>query len=814
MNTEIIDPPWRTGRIRARLSGRTLLPRLTATVVALCLTATVAALAMMSAAAARPGAKTASGGGYSAEIRRTEYGIPHILAHDYGGLGYGYGYAFAQDNLCVMADQVVTVRGERSKYFGPTATSTDALVSGTTNLDSDTYYQGLQEAGSVPRLLARPAPLGPTTQLRQLVDGYVAGYNTYLRDTGVAQLPDPTCRGKSWVGPITALDIWNGVLAFNGQTGASALKQAIATATPPTAATTTASAPAVPSAAAALTTGIGSNGWVLGRDATRAHDGMVLANPHLPWTGNARFYQVQLTIPGVLDVSGASFYGTPVVQIGHTQHLAWTHTATHAQHASIYRLSLVPGDATSYLVDGKAVAMAQQNVQVTVRGSDGTLSTVTRTLYTSRYGPVLATGWTATTAYAIRDANADNLRSMSEWLAMDTSQDLAELRTVQDTYQGMPWIYTLATDTTGTTYFADTSVVPHVTDAQGSRCILRANPERPDIMDGTTSACDWGSDADAVEPGLFGPGHDPKLTRTDYVADSNNSPLFANPAAPLTGYPGVFDSRTQLELRPQLGLQMIAQRRAGTDGLGAPGFTLPTLQATMLGNRVYSAELGRTDVVAMCHTHPALTATDGTTVDVRAACDILARWDSRANADSRGAVLWLTFFQHLVEGFPNTWWQVPYDPAQPLTTPHGINGNDVDVQHALADTVKTLATQNVPLDTTPGSTMRWAGVPLHGCGEEFGCFNVVTASASSGGNAIDPSPGNSAQGAGFIMAAEMTPYGPSTRTILTYSESANPTSPHYSDQTVLFSHKQWVTERFTEAEIQADPHLQNTTLHG
>ena len=36
---------------------------------------------------------------YSAEIRRTEYGIPHILANDYGSLGYGYGYAYAQDNL-------------------------------------------------------------------------------------------------------------------------------------------------------------------------------------------------------------------------------------------------------------------------------------------------------------------------------------------------------------------------------------------------------------------------------------------------------------------------------------------------------------------------------------------------------------------------------------------------------------------------------------------------------------------------------------------------------------------------------------------
>ena len=143
-----------------------------------------------------------------AEIRRTAYGIPHILAGGYGSLGYGYGYAFAQDNLCVMADRVITLRGERSRYFGPAADSGDTLGAATDNLDSDIYYQSLRKSGIVRRLLARPAPLGPTAQARQLVDGYVAGYNRYLHDTGVAHLPDPTCRGKAWVTPITATDVW------------------------------------------------------------------------------------------------------------------------------------------------------------------------------------------------------------------------------------------------------------------------------------------------------------------------------------------------------------------------------------------------------------------------------------------------------------------------------------------------------------------------------------------------------------------------------------------------------------------------------
>ncbi|MGA8117611.1 MAG: penicillin acylase family protein [Actinocatenispora sp.] len=820
------DPGELTEQVRSRPHVRL---RLTVTLVAVSL---VIAAVATSTVLSRPQNAGSVTDAHTVQIRRTAYGIPHILAHDFRGLGYGYGHAFAEDNLCSLADQVLTVRGERSRYLGPTATSTDSLSRGTTNLASDTYYQGIRSAGTVARLVARPAPLGPTAHLRQLVAGYVAGYNRYLRDTGVAHLPDPTCRGKGWARPITTGDIWSILNAVNRVAGTEALKKDIATAAPPTDTTGGAAGPtgstatpagatarsgttgrsAMPSVATTLADDTGSNGWALGRDATRAHDGMVLATPHLPWTGNARFYQVQLTIPGVIDVSGASLAGTPVVEIGHTRGVAWTHTASHAQHGTIYRLTLAPGDPTSYLVDGKAVPMSHRTVRITARDAHGTLSTESRTLYTSRYGPLLATGWTDSTAYAARDANADNLRSMNEWLAMDRSQNLAQLRTAQAAYQGNPWMYTLATDANGVTSYADTSVVPHVTDPQRARCLVQADPGDPDILDGSTTACDWGTAADAVEPGIFGPGDEPALRRNDYVANSNNSPRYTNPAAPLTDFPGTFDSRTNLEPRPRLGLQMIADRRSGADGLGAPGFTLRTLQSVMFGNRVLSAEWGRADALAMCHAHPVLPASDGTSVDVRAACRVLARWDSRTDRDSHGAVLWEAFFGHLA-GSPDPWWTVPFDPAHPVSTPRGIDGDAPVVRHALADAVRELADQDVPLDATPGDTMRWHGVPLHGGDEAPGCFNVVQASTTSGHDGTDPAPENAAKGTSFVMAVEMTAHGPRTRTVLTYSESANPASPHFSDQTVLFSQKRWVTERFTDAEISADPHLHTTTLH-
>ncbi|MFJ5924612.1 penicillin acylase family protein [Kitasatospora sp. NPDC092948] len=771
----------------------------------------LAGLVPASAQAADTDLTAGHGGGWTAKIRRTEFGVPHVVAQDFGGLGYGYGYAFAQDNLCELADQVVTVRGERSRWYGPDGRA----VGGLSNLESDTYQQGLLRSGTVQRLLAEPAPLGPTGEARQLVDGYVAGFNRYLHDTGVNRLPDPSCRGKGWVGPIAADDLWN--ILYDVNTLAGTAKHQAATAVPGAGAPFPAAAVAVDAPAllprAADRPDTGSNAWAIGRDADRDGNGLLLANPHLPWVGSERFYQAQLTIPGVLDVAGAGLYGIPFVQIGHTDGLAWSHTTSYADHASIYRLTLVPGDPTAYLVDGKVERMTATTVPVTVRAADGALSTVQRTLYRSRQGYVLADGWTDEQAYTLLDANADNLRSLNEWLAIGRSHNLDQLRQAQRTYQGAPWVYTTAVDSTGAVYFTDSSAVPHLPDAQRSHCLVPS--PLPGVLDGSTTACDPGSDPDARVPGVFGPAAHPQLNRTDYVANSNNGPYLTNADAPITGLPAVYNGDPELASRPQLGLRMIADRRAGSDGLGAPGFTLGSLQATMFGNRVQSAELDRDDAVALCRAHPAITASDGARVDVRAACDVLAAWNTRGDADSRGTVLWQAYRDALAATGSTAWQTTPYDPAQPLTTPRGIAADNADAQRALADAVRGLAARGLPVNAAIGDVQRWAGIPLHGCDGRIGCFNVLTAGPTSGaGGGTYPAAGAALpHGSSFVMATELTRQGPRTRTLLTYGESADPTSPHFTDQTRRYAAKQWVTERFTEAEIRSAPGLTVTTLH-
>jgi acyl-homoserine-lactone acylase len=166
---------------------------------------------------------------------------------------------------------------------------------------------------------------------------------------------------------------------------------------------------------------------------------------------------------------------------------------------------------------------------------------------------------------------------------------------------------------------------------------------------------------------------------------------------------------------------MIAHRIAGSDGFGPAGFDLASLRRMMLGDRDYSAELLRDQLVRFCRAHPSLASSDGTTVDARGACDVLARWDMRADPDSRGAVLWREFMRGAGSPF-----KVPFDPNNPLTTPRDLDVANPVVGRSLADAVEHLRTLKLPLDVPLGQVQQGpAGIPIPGCPVvPEGCYNI------------------------------------------------------------------------------------------
>jgi acyl-homoserine-lactone acylase len=178
---------------------------------------------------------------------------------------------------------------------------------------------------------------------------------------------------------------------------------------------------------------------------------------------------------------------------------------------------------------------------------------------------------------------------------------------------------------------------------------------------------------------------------------------------------------------------------------------------------------------------------------------VLAKWDTRADNDSRGAVLWREFWSRL----GSKPWAVAWDPARPLDTPAVLDGSDSTVLDALAGAAVDLGEKGIALDTPLGAlqtTKRGSlRIPIPGCTDGEGCFNVITSDRDKAGR-YDPYTGSS-----FVMTAAFSGRGkPTGQALLSYSQSENPRSPHYADQTKLFTKKQWLSMRFTDRQIRND----------
>ncbi|MBM69724.1 MAG: hypothetical protein CME43_09640 [Haliea sp.] len=766
---------------------------------------------------------------YSAEIRRTEYGIPHIRAEDWGSLGYGFGYAYAQDNYCVAMREIVFAAGRSAELMGEEMGNVESdFLFRFLNGDKDAFAEEFVSA--LPQFA------------RDLAEGYSRGMNRYLEETGLDNLPegDYGCRNADWVYPIDSVDLFLFLRreALRGSSEQGLFRRAILATTGPDEGAAPApdalddAVRALQDAAVALRDiDRGSNGLALGRDATRSGKGMLLGNPHQPWFGSGAWYQAHLTLPGVYDVAGAALHGFPFIGIGFNRDVAWTHTVSLANRFSLYELKLNPDNPLQYDYDGEWRDIVPQTVTIQVRQPDGSLQDREQVFYVSHYGPVvnlkgvasLLDGWPMFngSVLAFRDANIlTGIRGIEQWITKGQAGSIEEYVDALQSI-GNPVFHELAADRAGQAFYGELSAVPFVTQAQLDRCIngvvgpLLAAATTNVILslDGSDPACEWGTDPEAP-PGsnLYGGSSLPQLLTTDYVGNSNNSYWLSDANNPLEGFPVIMGpvgyERQQQFLRTRIGHIMVEERKQATDGLDSePLFNLETLKGLMYANRVYGAEVVLDDVLAICATEAA--------APVLQACNVLAGWDRRVNVDSRGAQIFTEFWKEISDELGNRFqnivqsdefWAVDFNPEDPLNTPSGIDlgvpANSARVVNALAVAGERLAAAGVPLDAPWGEVQvlerNGVRVPIHGGSGTMGVYGAISAALRDTGY-VNPGSGNS-----YIQAVTWDDSEcPIADVILVPSQSTNPESPHFADQTELYANKQWVRFPYCEADIAA-----------
>ncbi|ELK4863203.1 acyl-homoserine lactone acylase PvdQ [Pseudomonas aeruginosa] len=732
--------------------------------------------------------------GLAADIRWTAYGVPHIRAKDERGLGYGIGYAYARDNACLLAEEIVTARGERARYFGSEGKSSAELD----NLPSDIFYAWLNQPEALQAFWQAQTPA-----VRQLLEGYAAGFNRFLRE---ADGKTTSCLGQPWLRAIATDDLLRLTRRLLVEGGVGQFADALVAAAPPGTEKVALSGEQAFQVAEQRRQRFrlerGSNAIAVGSERSADGKGMLLANPHFPWNGAMRFYQMHLTIPGRLDVMGASLPGLPVVNIGFSRHLAWTHTVDTSSHFTLYRLALDPKDPRRYLVDGRSLPLEEKSVAIEVRGADGKLSRVEHKVYQSIYGPLVVwpgkLDWNRSEAYALRDANLENTRVLQQWYSINQASDVADLRRRVEALQGIPWVNTLAADEQGNALYMNQSVVPYLKPELIPACAIpQLVAEGLPALQGQDSRCAWSRDPAAAQAGITPAAQLPVLLRRDFVQNSNDSAWLTNPASPLQGFSPLVSQEKPIGPRARYALS----RLQGKQPLEAKA-----LEEMVTANHVFSADQVLPDLLRLCRDNQGEKS-------LARACAALAQWDRGANLDSGSGFV---YFQRFMQRFAELdgAWKEPFDAQRPLDTPQGIALDRpqvaAQVRQALADAAAEVEKSGIPDGARWGdlqvSTRGQERIAIPGGDGHFGVYNAIQSVRK--GDHLEVVGGTS-----YIQLVTFPEEGPKARGLLAFSQSSDPRSPHYRDQTELFSRQQWQTLPFSDRQIDADPQLQRISIH-
>ncbi len=241
---------------------------------------------------------------------------------------------------------------------------------------------------------------------------------------------------------------------------------------------------------------------------------------------------------------------------------------------------------------------------------------------------------------------------------MPAVRSIDDLVALNADHQGVPLFNTVATDSQGNVWYADTAATPNLSaEAEqlyigklfGDPLTQIAYEQGFVLLDGSDSRFRWEIQPDARDPGLVAFPELPQVARSDYVFNANDSFWVPSAEFTLTGPYSIMNGEqgTALTMRTRQNVAVLGNANsmgaAGTDGQ----FDADEVRTAAFDNTARTAVLLRDSAVAACTASPLvevaeLTAADGTvdlpaaTVDLTAACGILAAWDGVYDLDRSG----------------------------------------------------------------------------------------------------------------------------------------------------------------------------------
>jgi len=334
------------------------------------------------------------------------------------------------------------------------------------------------------------------------------------------------------------------------------------------------------------------------------------------------------------------------------------------------------------------------------------------------------------------------------------------------------------------------------------------------LLNGSDPRFEWIEDPQVPVAGTVPFDERPFIERDDYIFNSNNSYWLSSPRQPLSGYSILYGPvETARSLRTRMNMRLLENRYgdAGEDGK----FNRREIQEALFDNRSLAAELLLPELVETCNA-----AQDES---LAPACDALAGYAGHLDLESPGAVLfreWLTRYDDADYFRAGELFREGFDAERPEVTPAGLADRERALKE-LRGAIAVLKAAELPLDVgLDEAQFAWRNgeaIPVHGGLRPEGIANLQMSGDPSDSpiSGVSPSPIADSRyltdagypvvhGSSFILTLGFEDEGPVAEALLSYSQSGDPGSPHFRDQTDLYAAEKWRPIAFTADQVDAD----------
>ena len=356
-------------------------------------------------------------------IHRDRFGVPHVFGATDASTAFGFGYAQAEDNFWQMEENFVRSLGRASELHG----------------ESSFHDDKLNRTLELPRL-AREEYGRLDPKMRAIVDGFAAGINHFL-----VRHPETRPRLLSRIEPWYPLAFirynyyQNGFARGVGLTSAE-LRLARRV-----------------DEDLALSSNVGSNGWVVNPSRSASGHALLFINPHLPFFGSGQVYEGHVHSDEGWNFTGYTRFGFPLPYVGHNEHLGWVSTDNAADVADLYAERFDdPARPLAYRYGGGYRTAVSWVDTIRVKTDAGTEARAV-TLRKTHHGPIVAVRDGAPLALRMAKLEADGW--LREWYDMTRARSLPEFKRAMQPL-AMLFGNAMYADREGNTFYVYNAAVP------------------------------------------------------------------------------------------------------------------------------------------------------------------------------------------------------------------------------------------------------------------------------------------------------------------------------------------------------------------